>query len=259
MTRLLVSVSNEAEAAAALDGGADLIDAKDPANGALGAVSLTALEQIAAVVGGRRPLSAALGDAVDEQSVAADAHEFARRGCAFVKIGFPEMDADPRAGALLSAAVRGLEAVACGSCRVIAVAYADRCRPDSLRLLIPLAVRAAARGVLVDTSDKGGPGLLDLVGADRLAELIAEAHDAGLLIALAGRLGPDDLPLICHLGADVAGVRGAACDGGRSGRVVATQVRTLKALCDQSAERSASASPASTIATVMSGGTARAK
>ncbi len=37
--RLLVSVANAADAAAALAGGADLIDAKDPAGGALTAVA----------------------------------------------------------------------------------------------------------------------------------------------------------------------------------------------------------------------------
>ncbi|MBM3821162.1 MAG: hypothetical protein FJW14_19395, partial [Acidimicrobiia bacterium] len=60
--RLLVSVADAIDAAAALDGGADIIDAKDPRAGALGAVPLTVFREIHARVGGMRPVSAALGD-----------------------------------------------------------------------------------------------------------------------------------------------------------------------------------------------------
>ncbi|MFL5577756.1 MAG: (5-formylfuran-3-yl)methyl phosphate synthase, partial [Gemmatimonadaceae bacterium] len=70
---LLVSVSSAAEAAAALAGGADLVDAKDPSAGALGAVSDGALRGIVAAVSGARPVSAALGDARDEAGAAARA------------------------------------------------------------------------------------------------------------------------------------------------------------------------------------------
>ena len=50
--RLLVSVSSAAEASAALAGGADVIDAKDPLAGALGAVSADVLREIHAIVAG---------------------------------------------------------------------------------------------------------------------------------------------------------------------------------------------------------------
>ena len=48
--KLLVSVADAEEAVAARDGGADLIDAKDPSSGALGAVSLPTLSEIHAAV-----------------------------------------------------------------------------------------------------------------------------------------------------------------------------------------------------------------
>ena len=44
--QLLVSVTDAIEAAAALDGGADIIDAKDPASGALGAVTVDVFRDI---------------------------------------------------------------------------------------------------------------------------------------------------------------------------------------------------------------------
>src|SRR5262249_42920291 len=67
MTHLLVSVRNTAEAEIAVRAGADLIDAKEPAHGPLGAVDNAMLHEIVAAVGGRTPVSAALGELVDWQ------------------------------------------------------------------------------------------------------------------------------------------------------------------------------------------------
>ena len=59
--QLLVSVAGPAEARAALRGGADVIDAKDPRHGTLGPVPLHGLAAIgAAVNGGREAELAAL-------------------------------------------------------------------------------------------------------------------------------------------------------------------------------------------------------
>src|SRR5207248_4650901 len=60
--KLLVSVRNRAEAEAALAGGADLIDVKEPKRGALGAADARTLAAVVAAVAGRRPVSAALGE-----------------------------------------------------------------------------------------------------------------------------------------------------------------------------------------------------
>ena len=55
---MLASVTSVAEAEAALAAGADLIDLKEPARGALGALDLDTVVAIVAAVGGRRPVSA---------------------------------------------------------------------------------------------------------------------------------------------------------------------------------------------------------
>src|SRR6266849_1060268 len=56
--QLLISVAGPAEARAALRGGADVIDAKDPRRGALGPVSLQRLVAIRAAVARARSLGA---------------------------------------------------------------------------------------------------------------------------------------------------------------------------------------------------------
>src|ERR1700693_1567851 len=86
--QLLVSVASAAEASAALAGGADVIDAKDPHAGALGAVSMKVLREIHAAVAGARLVTAALGDAADEAAIERAGCAFATAGAALVKIGF---------------------------------------------------------------------------------------------------------------------------------------------------------------------------
>ena len=224
--RLLVSVKNAEEAIAALAGGADLIDAKDPAAGALGAVSLGVLRDIHSTVAGLRPVSAALGDAIDEAAIEQSAWAYALGGASLVKIGFAGVSSRMRVGDLITAAMRG----AAHHADVIAVAYADADRARSLdpRLIVEAAVHAGAAGVLLDTADKHGPGLRALMTPAALGAWVTAAHDAGLRVALAGKLSADDLEFVRDAGADIAGVRGAACESERTSQIVPGKVRELR-------------------------------
>jgi uncharacterized protein (UPF0264 family) len=224
--RLLVSVADAVEARAARDGGADIIDAKDPTTGSLEPVSLSTFEQIRAAIADAAPVSAAIGDASDEAAIARRARDFSRAGATFVKVGFAPGCDTARAAGLLRAAADA--AGAC--CRVIAVAYADD-RPslDATRWIRDAATQGGASGVLLDTRNKTGPGLGLLTDRATLQAWVAAMALCGLEVALAGRLGVDDLEVVRDAGADVAGVRGAACTGGRRGRVSAALVRQLRA------------------------------
>ena len=220
--RLLVSVANAEDAAAALAGGADIIDAKDPSAGALGAVSLPTLRDIVSAVDNARPVTAALGDVSDPVALERDAHAFASTGIAFVKIGFAAIDSRDRIAGLVAAAVRGARDVG-----VVAVFYADADPGFTFVDLVTSAALGGAGGVLIDTADKRGPGLRQLITAATLNGYVTAAHDAGLFIAVAGKLTADDLGFSRESGADIAGVRGAACDAGRTGRVSPERVRLL--------------------------------
>ena len=217
---------------AALDGGADIIDAKDPCAGPLGAVSMDALHQIHAAVAGRRPVTAAIGDASDDATVEATARAFAAAGTRFVKVGFGGIPSAARIESLAAAAQRGAVAGASGGA-VVLVAYADADSRTSVApaALVEIAARVGARGVLLDTADKRGLGLTRLLDQRALAAWVARAHDGGLFVALAGKLAAGDLPVVRDTGADIAGVRGAACEGGRTGRISADRVRDLRGAC----------------------------
>ena len=233
--KLLVSVVDAGEAVAAAAAGADIVDVKNPAEGSLGAPSPAVIAAVRAAVPDELPVSAAIGDMPDLPGTAAlAALGAARSGATFVKVGLWGVATEPAAVALLRAVRAGVADVP--GTVVVAAAYADAQRVAHAPLPPQRLVRAAsAAGVgvcLLDTAVKDGRGLLDWLSPDALTALVDEAHALGLEVALAGALRAEDLPVVRATGADIVGVRSAACgDGRRSGSLEAARVRALRAAC----------------------------
>jgi uncharacterized protein (UPF0264 family) len=233
--RLLVSVVDADEAREAAAAGADIVDVKNPAEGSLGAPSPAVIEGVRAAVPAQLPVSAAIGDMPNLPGTAAlAALGAARSGARFVKVGLWGVSTEAQAVALLRSVREAVAGVP--DAVVVAAAYADAGRVAHAPLapeLLPRVSRAAGIGVcLLDTAVKDGRGLLHWLSADALASLVADAHAAGLQVALAGALRAEDLPVVAGAGADIAGVRSAACGNGqRSGPLEAARVRALRAAC----------------------------
>jgi uncharacterized protein (UPF0264 family) len=181
------------------------------------------------------PVSAAIGDMPNLPGTAGlAALGAARSGATFVKVGLWGVSTGDDAVDLLRAVRDGVANVP--GAVVVAAAYADArrvaCAPLAPELL-PRVARAAGVGAcLLDTAVKDGRGLLQWLSPDALASLVADAHAAGLPVALAGALRAQDLPVVRDTGADIAGVRSAACgDGRRSAPLDAARVRALVAAC----------------------------
>jgi (5-formylfuran-3-yl)methyl phosphate synthase len=109
----------------------------------------------------------------------------------------------------------------------VAVTYADDHAGIDAMDLVAITATAGGHGILVDTMDKEGLGLSAILGREALTRLTAHAHAAGLFVAIAGRLNVADFEWIAATGADIVGVRGAACIGGRMGRISEERVRAL--------------------------------
>jgi hypothetical protein len=233
--RLLVSVVDAAEAGLAAAAGADIVDVKNPAEGSLGAPSPVAIAGVRAAVPERLPVSAAIGDMPDLPGTAAlAALGAATSGARYVKVGLWGVSTEDGAVALLRAVADGIAGVP--DTIVVACAYADAARVAHAPLapeLLPGVARAAGVGVcLLDTAVKDGRGLLEWLSPDALTAFVGDAHDAGLQVALAGALRAEDLPLVRASGADIAGVRSAACGNGRrTGPLDPSRVRALRAAC----------------------------
>jgi len=229
--RLLVSVITPAEAPEALAGGADIVDVKNPAEGSLGAASPAVLGRVRARVSPPAELSAALGDAPHlPGTLAFAAFGAVACGAEYVKVGLLG-SGRPREALELLVAVQRAAHDADPRARVVAVGYADAARVGALppALLPAIARDAGLYGVMLDTAVKDGTSALDALGDAAVADFLAAARDAGLVAGLAGALRAEHLPRVRQLGADIVGVRGAACEGGRSGAVRAERVCALRA------------------------------
>jgi uncharacterized protein (UPF0264 family) len=215
MTKLLVSVRSAAEAEAALEGGAALIDVKEPANGPLGMAPLSVIDDVLETVAGRAPVSAALGEA-------RDASEFlpavVAARLAFVKYGTAGCGDGERAVWQRAFTLASNRLAAAGaSCQVVVTAYADwrRSRSPSPSELCRFACERRAGPFLVDTCGKDGSTLLDWLPITEVAELCRRCRAAGVPVALAGSLGPPQIRDLLPLRPDWIAVRGAVCHGRR--------------------------------------------
>jgi uncharacterized protein (UPF0264 family) len=234
--QLLVSVRSADEVGPALAGGADIIDAKEPDRGSLGAVDRDVLSRILQRVPGDHKVSAALGDVTRPEEVLAAVHglELPQRAApTYLKLGFAGVRSPDQIRLLIEIAVSVTSRMPASPC-IVAVAYGDPDRAATVPpgLIPSLAKAAGAAGVLLDTHGKDGGGLLEWVPSRDLGDWVAAARQAGLLAALAGSLRPHDLTSVWRAEPDVVGVRGAACSGGRQGHVSEDRVRRLRLALD---------------------------
>jgi uncharacterized protein (UPF0264 family) len=202
-------------------------------------VSGPVLREIAACLPASVPLSVALGDPRDRSALAVAMAVFdgiaPRPSPVYMKIGLS--GAGSGAEALLCAAIAAAAGMALRP-TVIAVAYADHvaARVPAPEIVTRLARSAGADGVLMDTWGKGAGDLFHHIDRSRLGAWVGEAKAAGLLVALAGSLANEGVRAVAELGADIVGVRGAACVGGRSGTVATHRVAALKVALRRAAE-----------------------
>lgn len=240
--RLLVSVIDVEEVQAARAGGAEIIDIKNPAEGALGAAEPRVILAIRGALPKGVSLSATLGDAPHlPGTVALAGRGAALCGADYVKVGLRGSRTAAEALTLLRTLGEAVREARPDS-RVVACAYADAREVGAFppEDLPPVAAAAGIAGCMIDTLIKDGRGLFDHLPVEAVAAFVAAARGRGLLTALAGSLGLRDLPQVAACGPDIVGFRGAACIGGRGGRLVPERVRAIRvALDDQAAVRPA--------------------
>lgn len=205
MTGLLASTATPGEARTALDGGADIIDLKDPARGALGAVGLHVQCAVVNMVAGRRTVSATVGDLPMEPGVLAHAIGLtAGSGVDLVKVGLPRLERHPRCLAALDRAARD-------GARIVAVLFAELAPPV---WLVDELAQAGCHGVMLDTGNKTSGNLCCYADPSLLADFVQRARRNGLLSGLAGSLAACDIPSLLALEPDYLGFRGALCAQG---------------------------------------------
>lgn len=241
MPQLLVSVRSAQEAEAALAGGCDILDVKEPSRGPLGMADRSVIAAVAQVAARHGALcSAACGEAA--AFAAANAFDNCDSGfesplspVEFFKLGPAQLTQtanwqnDWRTAYRLAGNQFAGSAEHSPSLRAsaVAVVYADwqqAAAPSPHTILDAVAATISDVdpdqprfvGVLIDTFDKSSGGLLDCLSvteledfADRLRTLLPTGQK--LFLALAGKLSAADLGRLVSIRPDVIAVRSAAC------------------------------------------------
>jgi len=249
---LLVSVRNAPEAVAALNGGCDILDIKEPSRGPLGMAGIDEIQAIVATrnaASGSLPVSIALGE-LHEWSKAASVPRLSTE-ISFLKFGTSRLSGK---GDLLQTfssfrswfvGHSGTDGSDGSPWGWIAVAYADwqAAEAPPPHAVAEAALASGCDGVLIDTYSKASGGLFDSLSTLELNEFAAIVRQAGKSLAVAGRLSLDHIEQAIDLGPDIVGVRSAACrDGRRDLEIDAQAVEQFRGAMVKAATRPRAAS-----------------
>ncbi|MFW5451705.1 MAG: (5-formylfuran-3-yl)methyl phosphate synthase [Methylophagaceae bacterium] len=203
MSKWLASVQSLEEARTLSAALPDILDMKNPSQGALGALSVDTVTQIVMLIDGRCQTSATIGDLPMQATLIQTAMiEMASSNVDYIKIGlFPDSNLSDCI-IELTATIKKLKTP------VIAVIFADK--PPSFDFL-PLLKASGFHGVMVDTAIKDGQHLLKHWDLLQLDNFISTARQHNLLCGLAGALRYEDINVLQPLGADYLGFRSALC------------------------------------------------
>lgn len=237
-TRLLVSVRDCTEAAAAFAGGADIIDLKEPKSGSLGMANPTTIQSVLdwkTAQNIHAPVSAALGELsewdVDRKPIPT--------GLSFVKVGLAG-ESTARFENRLKALQDRLNSTRETAPQWVTVAYADTASANSPNAwdIARHAVASNSAGLLIDTFKKTGIPLTDTMSINELSDLRAMLNENGQFFAIAGQIKANQIhDCLSAIQPNIIAVRSAVCtDGNRELSVSSTAVAELKTLLNQMSE-----------------------
>lgn len=213
MMKLLVSVVNIDEARDVLSCGCDILDIKNPAEGSLGASHPSIIKEIVEYAKGKVEISATIGDLPYLPGTAT----LAALGAAllnvnYIKAGLYGVKSINEAIIMMTWITSAIREF-CPKVRIITCGYGDANEYGSInvRVLPKVAYKSYADGILIDLKTKGPKNLFDYLPITMLKEIIREAHNYGLSVALAGGLNIKHVKLLKSLNVDIMGVRRGVC------------------------------------------------
>lgn len=230
LLKLLVSVRDAEEVLTALAGGADWIDLKEPSAGPLAAVEEHVAREAVQTLGGRRTMSAALGELRDWHTSSSD-ELLTVEGISVVKLGLAGC---ARLDGWQQRWQEVAEDAAKQEKQLVAVIYADwqRAEAPAPDEIIALAKLAGSQYLLIDTYDKSAGTVFDHLSSSELDSILRKAKQVGLTTVLAGSLSQAAIGQVPVEVVDIVAVRGAVCRGDRTGRVDAGQIEGFRQALD---------------------------
>jgi uncharacterized protein (UPF0264 family) len=210
-----------AEARLAARHGADLIDCKEPSQGALGGLAPATIRSIVQVLRGDAvtlPISATIGDVPMDQAehIVQRVAVVADCGVDYVKVGIAR-----QAGARAV-----LDALARSGVAVVPVFIADDGIDD---VLLMHALRLSFPAVMLDSADKTRGSLFEWLPMADIVRFVTRVRAAGAMAGLAGALRRADVDALASAAPSIAGFRSAVCAQRRDGALDATRLSALAA------------------------------
>lgn len=206
MTQLLTSVQNFEEALSVAEVGTDILDLKNPQQGALGAVDKKLIPQITAQFSGQIPISVTIGDVVtmDIQTIVQAVKQRSVYEIDFIKIGF-----FPTQHKNYDDVFNALCPLTKNKPKLIAVFFADQQQITDIN--IKAIKQAGFSGIMLDTANKQQGHLLQHCTIEQLVVFVKQVKKSGLLSGLAGSLREEDIRKLKVTAVDYLGFRGALC------------------------------------------------
>lgn len=220
MTGMLASITSVAEAEIVLNAHVDIVDIKNPHEGALGAQEINVVKDIVEFVNREALTSATIGDIdSNDPELLNVILNMAESGVDYVKVGlFSEKASDYFINAINEAVNKGV--------KLVIVFFAENYNGvESISSLIQTDIS----GIMLDTKEKHSKSLCSLLNGNELCEFINMAKTNGLITGLAGSLTHENIPELLELKSDYLGFRGALCSqSNRVNKVNEGQVNKIR-------------------------------
>ncbi len=219
MSGFLASVDNLEDAITIGRLGADIIDLKDPNQGALGGLSIETIYSIVDHLWEKSIISATVGDLdADVSLILERIGKVADTGVDYVKVGMFSQDH-------IINCLPAFEHHARRGIKIIAVLFADH--SFDVIETIKACKKAHIAGVMMDTAGKNAGSLLLHRSETELRQFVLTAKQYGLLTGLAGSLREEDIQKLLPLNSDYLGFRTALCK----------DLKRTEKICEQASSR----------------------
>ena len=220
MTGMLASVTSVAEASTVLNNAVDIIDLKQPSQGALGALTTDIVAAVVNVINDVVPTSATIGDVdPNDPGLLETICQMSETGVDIVKVGlFETRPTDYFIDAISKTVEKNIN--------LVIVLFAENyIGNDSYKPLLQTGIK----GIMLDTKDKSSKNLREILCNNELEDFIKTTRSAGLLTGLAGSLRFSDIENLLKLKPDYLGFRGALCsDNNRVNRIDSFKIKKIR-------------------------------
>jgi len=230
MPKILASIKNLKEVKLIINTDIDIIDLKDPSNGALGKLNDGDIRIITEYVNNKKLTSSTIGDLPNDlELISENVKNISKTKVDFIKIGVY----DPQYISTLCS-INSQK-------KLIAVFFADRFLPNKNDL--KKISDSGFFGVMIDTSNKNAGNIFDHTNLINLNIFIKNAEKFQLLTGIAGSVNENHIDKLINLNPNYIGFRGALCEnkGIRSSNISKKNVVNIINLVNSSKNFSISA------------------